>query len=256
MRRILLLTVTSIIFAGAALLLLGNRPSLTSKVMATQPGRSLKFQADPSPKHRFNSLQNLVERSPEIVVGVPVGKSSYRRSPQDRMVFTDFDIQVLKILKGDRHPDRKLTVRVPGGLLSQPDGRTTEVTLPDFWKTPEIGKGYIFFLTRRKDTASVLVGGPQGLFEIAPWPESVSMTALPDISKDHFVIPQVRETDELMKNYKGLDVASVLDQIKGMIATNKVAANKVAASKPASNTPASTAKSTSTPASKRLAGSR
>ena len=217
MKRVFLLTIISIIFAGSALSLLHIRTSVTPKVMATQNGPILKLRADPSAQHRFDTLEGLVERSPEIVVGVPIGKSSYRRSPEDRMIFTDYEVQVLENLKGDQHKDRKLTLRVPGGLMALKDGKTVEVTMPDFWKNPEIGKGYIFFLTRRKDSPSVLVGGPQGAFEISPWPESLSMTSVSEILKGRAVIPQVRESDEIMKNYKGRDAGDVIDQIKQIV---------------------------------------
>jgi hypothetical protein len=215
-RRVVLLTAISIIFAGVALALL-DRPSLNSKVMATQRGQRLKLTAEPPSSYRFTTLESLVGRSPEIVVGVPIAKSSYRRSPEDRMVFTDYEVQVLENLKGDRHPDRKLTLRVPGGFMSLPDNKTVEVSMPDFWKNPEIGKGYIFFLTRTKGTPSMLVGGPQGAFEISPWPKTNSLATMPSMSREQVVIPQVRETDELTSNYKGANAAALIDQIKGMI---------------------------------------
>lgn len=219
MRRIFLLTIISVIFAGGVLALISNQPSLSSRTTAMKAGDNLKLSANPSPKHRFDSLKNLVERSPEIVVGIPIGKSTYRRSEADQMVFTDYEVQVLENLKGDRHKGRKLTLRVPGGFMSLADGKTVEVTMPDFWKNPEIGKGYIFFLTRRRDSPSVLVGGPQGAFEISPWPESVSLTTVPDISQGRVVVPQVRDTDELMKNYRGKEAGNIIEQIKQMVGT-------------------------------------
>jgi hypothetical protein len=137
------------------------------------------------------------------------------------MIFTDYEVQVLETLKGNSRKNSSIMLRVPGGSMSFDDGTTTEVALPGFWKNPKFGKGYVFFTTKRQSAPSRLVGGPQGLFEISPWDESFYRVSLPELSAGRIIIPQVREVDELMKNYENKDAAAFLAEIKQLTGTKR-----------------------------------
>jgi hypothetical protein len=174
------------------------------------------FIAYPRPVHRFRDLRELFDQSTEVVVGVPVSKSSRLSGDAGSMVLTDYEVQVLETFKGDRHKGRSITLEVPGGSVAAADGSINEVRMPDFWKNPEVGKGYVFFLKKRKDSPSLLVGGPQGSFEITPWAGATSQANRADVYAGRVVIPQVRESDELTKAYSGKGAADFIGEIRGM----------------------------------------
>jgi hypothetical protein len=130
------------------------------------------------------------------------------------MILTDYDVKVLQTITGDKHKGRTITLEVPGGSVALTDGTVAEMRMPDFWKNPEIGKAYIFFLSKRKNSPSKLVGGPQGLFQITPWPDSFALASPPDTSTGRVIVPQVLDSDELVKNYNGKDVGAFLQEVK------------------------------------------
>src|SRR5205807_7324731 len=119
--------------------------SRTARVAPTNYRRGSALMAFPIRTPRLEELRDLVDHSPEIVIGVPVAKRTQRSSTADRMVFTDFEVQVLQTLKGDRHKGRIVTLRVPGGSALLDNGSAAEITVPAFCKNPEIGKAYVFF---------------------------------------------------------------------------------------------------------------
>jgi len=166
---------------------------------------------------KYHDLKDLVAHSTEIFAGVAVAKTPRLTGAQDSMIFTDWEIRVLEPIEGDQHRNRRTVVEFPGGLSVAGDGTANEVRAPDFWKQPEIGKSYVFFVTRRKNAPSQLVGGPQGLFQISPWPDSFSLSAPPNIAEGRSIVPQALDSDELMKNNNGKKVSDFLSQVKLMV---------------------------------------
>jgi hypothetical protein len=189
--------------------------SVLRKPVTDLPGTHISL-AYPRPGHRFRLIKDLFDRSSEVVVGIPVAKNSRQSPGPNSMILTDYDVKVLQTITGDKHNGRTIALEVPGGSVTLPDGTVAEMRMPDFWKNPEIGRAYIFFLSKKRNSPSKLVGGPQGLFQITPWPESVSLANLPDISTGRVVVPQVLDSDELVKNYNQKDVGSFLQEIKRM----------------------------------------
>jgi hypothetical protein len=217
MKKLIILAVAILIITSGASYGLIKTFSPSQVAATSGAATSSGFMAYPLPMRRYRELKDLVDQSSEIVVGVPFTKSSSRSAPGDRMIVTDYEVQVLQTIKGDRHRGRTIILRVPGGLMLSADGTIAEVRMPDYWKNPDVGKAYVFFLRKKKDSPSKLVGGPQGLFQITPWPDSFSLASPPDISTGRVIIPQVLDSDELMKNYNGKDVAVFLSEIKQMI---------------------------------------
>jgi hypothetical protein len=148
---------------------------------------------------RYNELRKLVEDSQLIAVGVPEQQTSKMLSPKETFIITDVQVRVQNVIKGSLDSGNTLTVTVPGGRIQFEDKSTAEVKMPDFWKNPEIGKTYIFFLRKHDNERFKIIGGPQGLFEITP-------TAT--------IQPQVLPEDLLMRKYKDKDVVSFIQEIQ------------------------------------------
>lgn len=219
MKKSILLFITFLVIGGASYAFIRSSRAAHSMAALTQ-GPSLSTMFYPTNISRFRDLRHLVARSPEIVVGVPVSKSSSSASAGNQMIYTDYEVRVLLTLKGDRHPGRIITLRVPGGATTLDSGKTKEVRAPDFWKNPEVGKAYVFFTRKKRDTPSQLVGGPQGLFQISPWSDSFDLSSPPDISSGRTIVPQALDSDELMRKYNGRSAALFLGEIRKIIRTN------------------------------------
>jgi hypothetical protein len=148
---------------------------------------------------RYDTVDALARDSAAIVVGSVESKASQFLAPAEKMIVTDFQIRVRDALKGTLESGRAISVRTPGGRVDLADGKYAEVKMPDFWKYPEVGKLYVFFLESRTDGTYVLRGGPQGLLEITP---------------AGTIKTQVRTEDKLMQNYDGKSLNSVLAEIR------------------------------------------
>lgn len=148
---------------------------------------------------RYNDIGSLASASNTIVLGTVDSEVSQLLPPNEKLVVTDSTVRVQDVLKGNVQPGQTIPVRGPGGRVDLEDKTFVDVRMPEFWRNPELGKSYVFFLDRREKGYFVLRGGPQGLFEI---------TAKGDIR------PQVRSQDQLMKSYRGKDVASFLQEIR------------------------------------------
>jgi len=186
-------------------------PQSTKQIVSDGKGNHSRL-AVPISVQKFRQLSELCDYSPEIVVGVVVSKSS--REEANSMVLTDYDVAVLETLKGDRHKGRTLTLQVPGGSATSSDGTVNELRMPDFWANPELGQAYVFFLKKKNSFPSQLVGGPQGLFRISPWPEAFSLTSPPDVSAGRVIIPEALESNDSLQRLNRMPVAAFLAEIK------------------------------------------
>jgi len=155
--------------------------------------------ANPRNLHRYDDVAGLTRDSAAIVVGSVGSMASALLPPQDKMIVTDYRVTVLEVLKGVPQPGQTISVRAPGGRVQFDDGTSAEVTLPDYWKNPEVGKTYILFLEARPDGYFVLTGEPQGLFEVTP---------------EGNVTPQARAEDKLMRTYNGKSKTSFIAEIQ------------------------------------------
>jgi hypothetical protein len=177
------------------------------------------FVAYPVPQRRYDRVEQLTAESSAVVVGIPVQQVGYQRKKNDRLVLTYYQVQVLEVLKGNLQKGKKISLRVPGGYALAQDGSSFETKMPAFWKNPTVGRGYVFFIKESKGKAGktapyTLMGGPQGSFEIAPWPSTYSFAQPQDFADGRTIVPQVRPSDSLMKNYGGMNVNTFLQLVR------------------------------------------
>jgi hypothetical protein len=210
MKRVFLLLAVISVGLCVASYALVRTLSKTSSQRVARSNRT--FMAYPVRLPRYQDLSVLVDHSSEIVIGVPTNKTSLPSAAANHMMFTDYQIRVLDILRGNKYKGGTIAVRVAGGGTAT-ENNASEVAVPAYWKNPEIGKAYVFFLRSKKGGPSKLVGGPQGLFEISGPANPASVNDL----ANQTVIPQVLESDDLTKNYSGKNVGVFLAEIKQII---------------------------------------
>jgi hypothetical protein len=175
-----------------------------------------------SPKFElYNDVKRLSADSEFVIVGVPVHQASHLSSPTSNIVWTDYRVRVLSVLKGEIKQNRLISVRIMGGRVKLEDGSEFETRMPDFWKNPAIEQGYVMFLSRQSEEKFYFkpTGGPQGLFQISPW-KHVGAGDLA-LSTEQVIVPQVRPSDTLMKSYQGKSAEDFLGNLRRVIALGR-----------------------------------
>lgn len=189
--------------------------------------------AYPDRQQRYDRVDELTRDSSTVVVGIPLFKVGHKQHDADRLVLTYYQVKVLDVLKGSVEKGKRISLRAAGGTARLKDGTVAELTMPDFWRNPEVGKAYVFFLKEGRAAGGRaapfdLTGGPQGLFAISPWadsdPESYPTDYDPDFTTDRVVVPQVRPADKLMKNYRDVPVATFLEAVRQGVAAARAPA--------------------------------
>jgi hypothetical protein len=153
---------------------------------------------DPNWDAVFADIESLTSHSDMVIIGT-VNKGTSRVSSEGDAIFTDYDVTLLQVLKGNRRQE-SMTISALGGLVRFEDGTTAEVLTPDF--KIEIGKTYIFFLSNENVTTGsfLITGGPQGVFEIP--------------ADGSGIIPKGRKIDQVVQKYKGKRLDSFLQEIR------------------------------------------
>lgn len=121
---------------------------------------------DPHWDWGFMDTETLTRSSVAVVVG-RFTKKLDPRLIEGRVIFTDYEVTVDELIKGDLNQKKTIVVTVPGGRISFEDGTSAEQTTPTF-EQPRIGRAYTVFLMEEQAIPSVffLTGGPLGLFDI------------------------------------------------------------------------------------------
>jgi hypothetical protein len=111
-------------------------------------------------------VETLTKNSAAVVVG-RVTKKGDGRLLEGQVIFTDYEVAVEEVVKGDIKQAAPIILTVPGGRIDFEDGTSAEQTTPSF-EHPRIGHTYTFFLMEEPAVPSVffLLGGPQGMFDI------------------------------------------------------------------------------------------
>ena len=111
-------------------------------------------------------IENLTQESVAIIVG-RFTKKLKARIPDSRVIFTDYEVTVDEVVKGDIKQAKTIVVTLPGGRFDFEDGTSAEQTTPTF-EHGRIGRTYTLFLMEEKAVPSVffLMGGPQGMIDI------------------------------------------------------------------------------------------
>lgn len=202
--------------------------------------KHVRSVAYPAQQKRYDFVDDLSKDSSIIVVGIPLYEVGLKANLSDRMVQTYYQIQVLEVLKGKTQKGRKLSLRVPGGRARLQDGSSAETIMPDFWRNPEVGKAYVFFLKEERGSEGraapySLAGGPQGLFAITPWaesdPDTYPAAYAPDFSTGKAIVPQVRATDRMMNNYRGKTVTAFLQAVRSVVVSDNTTASAAPSTK-------------------------
>lgn len=160
---------------------------------------SVTATAQPSNLQRYDDVEALAKDSNAILIGTVEQKNAHLLEPAEKLVVTDFVVKVNKAFKGTIDSGQVITVRSPGGKVDFGDGTFAEVKLPEFWVNPEVGKAYVMFLEKRAADYFVLRGGPQGSFEV---------------TSNGGIKPSVREEDQLMKRYKGMEARAFYEEVR------------------------------------------
>jgi hypothetical protein len=155
--------------------------------------------ARPSNLHRYDDVTTLARDSAAVVIGTVNSEDSSLLTPEEKIIVTDYQINVQDVFKGNLQPGATIIVREPGGAVQFDDGTSAEVRLPDYWRNPSEGKTYIFFLKSRADKYWVLLGGSQGLFEI---------------TSSGSIEPQARYGNRMRVSYEGMAKDSFLQEIQ------------------------------------------
>ena len=112
------------------------------------------------------SVEALTKNSAAVIVG-RFTKKLDARLLDGRWIYTDYEVTVEELLKGEIKQDKTIVVTLPGGLIYFEEGTSAELKTPSF-EHPHIGRAYTLFLMQEAAVPSVffLTGGPQGMFDI------------------------------------------------------------------------------------------
>ena len=111
-------------------------------------------------------MEDLTKQSVAIIVG-RFTKKLDARLLEGRSIFTDYEVAVDEVVKGDLKKAKTILITLPGGRIDFEDGTSAELTTPTF-EPARIGRTYTLFLMEEKVVPSVffLMGGPQGMIDI------------------------------------------------------------------------------------------
>jgi hypothetical protein len=208
MRRYLIVEAIAVLVVavGAIALVKGrsarvaSNPSKSLRVRAQTDGR-VSVTAQPRNLKKFTDLKALAAGSQTIVMATVESNVSQLLQPSEALVITDYRLKVQTVLKGAVGAGADLTVREPGGYVNFGNGGSAEVRMPDYWKAPETGGKYVFFLKNKSDGTFTMVGGSQGLFRLG----------------DGTVHPQTPREDKLMHDLDGKTEVSFMKEIRNAI---------------------------------------
>lgn len=118
-------------------------------------------------------LDTITKKSAAVVIGTAVSNVS-RLSADGEQITTDYQVQVLEVLKGKGVDTGNIEVSLPGGRVVFEDGTSAQVNVPGFRKM-ENGKTYVLYLSERgpEHSSFAVTGGPQGIFEVVDGGASV-----------------------------------------------------------------------------------
>lgn len=112
------------------------------------------------------TVENLTKNSVAVIIG-RVTKKLDARLIEGKVIYTDYEVAVDELIKGNLAQAKTVVVTIPGGRVYFEDGTSAEQITPTF-EAPQVGRSYALFLMQEQAVPSVffLSGGPQGLFDI------------------------------------------------------------------------------------------
>jgi hypothetical protein len=175
------------------------------RAMSAKAGR-VTATAEPKNLRAYDDIATLTRDSGSVVVGTVESQASSLLQPDEKMIVTDYQVSVRTVLKGSIAPGQTITLREPGGRVQLENGKSAEVSLPAYWKNPEVGKTYVLFLSSRPAGHFVLSGGPQGMFELTP---------------SGTISPQAGPEDKLTQSNNGKAQAMFIGEIRRVVVGGK-----------------------------------
>lgn len=160
----------------------GAAPSLDASTPSKTPDEPVPgtgVSASASWLKRYGSIAELASDVPLVVVGRVTGPTKSSPPPPSRpadgLVFSDFDVTIEQVVKGDRREREVVVVHQTGGTY----GDGTRLDLEDD-PLLEVGARYLLFLKRDAASGAYFVaGGPQGRF-VADGDAVTSLSVYPE----------------------------------------------------------------------------
>ena len=145
------------------------------------------------------SVEALTKNSAAVIVG-RFTKKLDARLLDGKVIFTDYEVAVEEVVKGDIKQAETIVVTLPGGRIDFEDGTSAEQTTPTF-EHPRIGRAYTLFLAQEAAVPSVffLSGGPQGMFDLED-SAGVKSHGLPE--QPSVVETKGKDRESFMKNVR------------------------------------------------------
>jgi hypothetical protein len=179
-----------------------TRPSSSISVIGNKDPASQKgkrtIRIFPHNIARYDDLDHLTKASPAVLIGSVLSQKSALADGSNDSVTTNYKVKVKEVIRGDLQKESVLDLRVAGAQSVTDNGSDVEVRMPDYWKMPQLGTTYVFFLVRTDRGDYALVGGPQGMFQISPTG----------------IKPQGLTRDTLFQSTKDLELGTFLEQIR------------------------------------------
>lgn len=112
------------------------------------------------------TIEDLTKNSAAVIVG-RFTKKLDPRLIEGKAIFTDYEVAVDEVVKGNIKPAKTIVVSLAGGRIHFEDGTSAEQTTPKV-DPVQIGRSYTVFLMQEEALPSIflLMGGPQGLIDI------------------------------------------------------------------------------------------
>ncbi len=151
---------------------------------------------------KYSHVKELSRDSTIIVLAVVESSSSRLLPSRRKFVVTDYQIAIRSSLKGSLKRGDNVTITMPGGSVQVDNQHSRELTRPQFWKDPEIGTTYVFFLVPYSNSSFALTGGPQGMFAI---------------SANKRIVPQGLKQDSLTRANRNKELKLFLQELKEVV---------------------------------------
>lgn len=204
--------ILTLFFGGA---MRGNSAPLSAGLpQAAVPQDSLRIKAqmrgggyrgrEPVERGRlFPGLKEIAQESILVVIG-EVAQNTCRLSKDETTITTDYEVVVLETLRGEAKKGDTVTVKMQGGRVMFADQTFAQIIADGGQRMMLNRRTYLLFLTAPPREAQVYkpVGGPQGIFQIAP-------------DTNGSVEPcDLRRTTPLVSRYQGMPTLSFLDEVR------------------------------------------
>lgn len=151
---------------------------------------------------KYSDIKKLSRDSTNIVLAVVESSSSRLLPSRRKFAVTDYQIAIRSSLKGSLKRGENVTITMPGGSVPLDDQNSMKLNRPQFWKGPEIGTTYVFFLVSYRNSSFGLTGGPQGMFAI---------------SANKRIVPQGFEQDSLARDNRNKQLTIFFQELKEIV---------------------------------------